>query len=123
MPTEAKHASAVLALQRLDVARLVEHGNGEWLDLHLARLGERGFDDLIGLSEGQAWHVHFPEVGQDDRRNLAWIHAWPRFNAKPFRSLTDYRRIPLKPRVDGYRPGPYFPPAFGIPPGPAGAFC
>jgi hypothetical protein len=44
-------------------------------------------------------------------------------NAKPFRSLTDFRRIPVKPRVDGYDPGPYFPPAFGIPPGPAGAFC
>jgi hypothetical protein len=73
------------------VARLVEHGDGERLDLHLARLGEGGFDDLVGLGEGQAWHVHFPEVGQDDRRNLARIHAWARFSAKPLRSLTDFR--------------------------------
>jgi hypothetical protein len=27
--------------------------------------------------------------------------GWARSSAKPFRSLTDFRQIPLKPRVDG----------------------
>src|SRR5437879_4454318 len=52
----AKHAGAVLALQRLHVTRLVEHGDRERLDLHLARLGERGLDDLVGLGKGELGH-------------------------------------------------------------------
>ena len=41
------------------MTRLVEHGDGERLDLHLARFGESHFDDLVGLGEGQGRHGAF----------------------------------------------------------------